>query len=541
MANQYVRLNLASAIFPFSVEGAGRSIIMPQADENFDRYNAANTTPDKGVPQVFYMHNVVPIANGYQSIGWVQQLAGLATHTDFDTCFPLFSSNGSNFLFVPGQGSNYIYDGNVGSWTSVSPLASGSVPAGVLVTTAYIQGITYIYYSGIGCFTYDSTNRVLTPVTLTGLTESEVLGITAANGYMIAWTTTTVAWSSLTTPTSFTPSIDTGAGGGSVQAAKGNINFCVPISGGFLIYCQQNIVGAQYTANTAFPYIITEITGSGGVATIDQVGYQTNLPYQVAMTTAGIQQVSLQSAIPTMPEVSDFLTSQLYEDFDETSLSISYTYLSSQLGIKIATVSDRYVVISYGEQAPNFTRAIIYDIGLNRYGILKLPHRSCFSFVNPAPNGLIAYNELMNTPIASLGQTTYQDFFTTIQLAVTPKENLAFMQEDGTVQLVDFEVSEVNADGVFIIGKFQNQRNQVFVHQRTDVETVSSASSFKMYLLPTFDGKDFGAAVPTTEILTGSLTRRLAKRYTASNISLCLVGAFNLSSIVMNFTVGGSR
>lgn len=541
MPNWYARLNLASAIFPFYTEASGRTIMVPDQDENFDRYNAANTTPDKGVPQVFYMHNVLPIAGGFQSIGYNQQLSGLAGNTDFDTCYSLLSSDLSTFLFSPSQGKNYIYDGDVGNWASISPLTPNSVPAGVLVTTAYVQGTTYIYYENVGCFTYDDSSKELTPVTLTGLTVADILGICEANGYMIAWTKSAVAWSSLTDPTNFTPSIQTGAGGGSIQDAKGAINFCLGISGGFIAYCQKNAVGFSYTANTAFPYIILEVTGSGGVNSVDSVAFQGNLTYHVAMTTSGVQQISLNSAIPTMPEVSDFLTAQIFEDFDETSISFSSQYIGAQLAIKFACVSDRFIVLSYGIQAPDFTHAIIYDITLNRFGKLKLTHRSAFSYTNPAPYGLITYSQLMNTPISSLGNTTYEDFFNTMQLTITPKQNLAFMQQDGTVQLVDFQISEANADGVFIIGKFQFQRGNMFVHHTTDVESVGSTAAFSMYLLPTFNGKDFETAIETVDNSIGVLTRTLAKRYTAKNISLCLIGAYNLTSMVINYTIGGFR
>jgi hypothetical protein len=484
---------------------------------------------------------VVPIANGFQSIGYISALSGLTGQTDFDTCYPCVDTDSSTFLFAPAAGKNYIYDGDVGSWASVSPLANGAVPAGVTVTTAYVQGTTYIYYANYGCFKYDDTGLALDAVTLTGLTESLVLGICEANGYMIAWTTTGVFWSSLSDPTNFTPSIQTGAGGGNVQDAKGPINFCLSISGGFIIYCEKNAVGASYTANTAFPYIILEITGSGGVESTDYIGFQGNLSYHVAMTTAGIQQISLNSAIPTMPEVSDFLTAQVFEDFDETTLSFTTTYIGSQLAIKFAIVADRFVVISYGAQAPDFTHAIVYDIALNRYGKLKINHRCAFTYSSPAPHGLVTYTELLTTPISSLGSTTYADFFTDMQIANMPKQNFAILQEDGTVQLVDFEVSEVNADGVFIIGKYQFKRGNIMVHQYTDVETVLAASTFNTYLLPTFDGKDFAAAVDTTTIKSDALVRRFAKRYSAFNISLCLVGAFNITSIVSNFTLGGFR
>lgn len=544
MAALKVRLNLASAIFPFYTEAAGRTIMMPDQDENFDRYNAANTTPDKGVPQVFYMHNCLPIAGGFQSIGYNQSLAGMAGKTDFDTAFNLYNPNQSSFIFVPAQGMNYIYDASYGTgeWSSVNPIPSGTLPANALVTTAYVDGNTYIYYAKYGCFTYDPATRQLVAVVLSGLTAANVIGICAANGYMVAWTQDTVAWSSLSDPTDFVPSIQTGAGGGSIQDAKGQINFCVSIVGGFLICCQKNVVGASYTNNSSWPYQISEVSGSGGIATIEQLAYQTNLSYMVAMTTAGIQQVSLSGAIPTMPEVSDFITARLFEDFDEVGLTFSAQYLESQVDTKFAAVGDRFIVISYGIQAPNFTHAIIYDIELNRYGKLKLPHRCAFSYNEPAAYGMTTYDQLMNTPISVLGNITYANFFFGGgQPEIIPKENLAFLQQDGTIQLVDFSLGEERASGVFILGKLQFRRGDVIVHQWTDVESIKTTSVFNFYLLPTFNGKDFTTAVATTAIKPGILIRRMAKKYTASNLSLCLTGAFNLTTIVINFTVGGSR
>lgn len=543
-SDRYVRLNLASAIFPFYTEASGRTIMVPGDDENFDRYNAANTTPDKGVPQVFYMHNVMPLDKGFQSIGYIQQQPGLIGHTDFDTCFPLRTASGDIFFFVPAAGLNYIYDGNIDSWTATTPLpgaVSGNIAANILVTTAFVKGVTYIFYSGIGCFTYNSATKSLDSVTLSGLSIDETLGVCEANGYMIAWSRTDVAWSSLTDPTNFVPSIQTGAGGGSVQDAKGIIQFCVSIPGGFLIYCKLNVVGASFTGNTAFPYTILEVQGSGGVNSINDVAYQGNLPYQVAMTSAGIQQVSLNSAIPTMPELSEFLTSQLFEDFDETTFSFSQQFIGGQLSIKFSSVSNRFIVISYGVSSSNYTHAVLFDIELNRYGKLKIDHRSVFSFVDPAPYGIIPYSALLTTPISTLANVMYEDMFTTMQLTVNPKQNLAFLQADGTTQLVDFQVSEQNSNGIFIIGKFQYVRGNVIVHQRTDVETINLSSSFTLHLLPTFDGKDFAPAVATVENAKGNQTRTYAKRFTASNISLCFAGAFNLTSAVFNFTVGGTR
>jgi len=541
MANKYARLNLASAIFPFYTAAAGRTVMVPDIDENFDRYNAANTAPDKGVPQVFYMHNCMPISGGFQSIGYLQRLAGIPGSVDFDTPYQLINSGDASFLFVPAQGLNYIFDGDVGNWASISPMLTGQVGSNTLVTTAYVKGSTYIFYAHYGCFIYNATTKVLDSVTLAGLDVTKILGIFSANGYMLAWTIDSVVYSSLTDPTNFTPSIQTGAGGGKILDVKGQINICLPISGGFLVYCEKNIVGASYSGNTFYPYVYLEVKGSGGTDSLDNIAYQSNLPYHVALTTAGIQQVSLDSAIPTLPELSDFLTGQIFEDFNEATLSFSESFLTSPLAVKFSYIADRFFVCSYGVQAPNYTHAVIYDLALNRFGKVKLNHRAAFQYALPTPYGNITYNQLLNTPIDTLNNTTYTDLFSLVHFSMVAKQNLAFLQEDGTVQLVDFSLRENNASGVFILGKMQFSRNAVMVHQRTDVETVNKNNIFSLYILPTYNGKDFGTAVPTVTNNTGTLMRTFAKRFTASNISLLCVGAFNVTSIVLNFTIGGSR
>lgn len=541
MPNKYARLNLATAIFPFYTAAAGRTIMLPELDENFDRYNAANTTPDKGVPQVFYMHNCFPISGGFQSIGYLPQLTGLSGVNNFDSPFYLTNSQDNSALFVPAVGLNYIFDGSVGTWQSISPITPGLINFNSLVTTAYVKGTTYVFYETYGCFTYNATTRVFDPVILTGLDITQIIGIFSANGYMLAWTSDSVVYSSLSDPTNFIPSIQTGAGGGKILDVKGSINICLPVSGGFLIYCEKNIVGAAYSGNVYYPYIYLEVKGSGGVDTIDKIAYQSNLPYHVAMTTAGIQQVSIDSAIHTLPELSDFLTGKIFEDFDETTLTFSEQYLTRQLNIKFSYVSDRFFVCSYGVSAPDFTHAVVYDLALNRFGKVKIPHRSAFSYGVPTPFGELTYAQLQSTSVNDLRGSSYYDLFSGAHLLITPKQNLAFLQEDGTVQLVDFSLGESVASGVFILGKFQFSRSSVIVHQRTDIETVNRNNTFSLYILPSYDGKDFGPAVSTTTNATNDLTRTFARRITATNISLLAVGAFDATSIVINFTLGGIR
>jgi hypothetical protein len=84
----------------------------------------------------------------------------------------------------------------------------------------------------------------LVAVTLTGLVAADILGVVGVSGYLIAWTKSVIAWSSLLSPTDFTPSLATGAGGGSVQGARGDIVVCLAHTVGFVVYTNQNAVAA---------------------------------------------------------------------------------------------------------------------------------------------------------------------------------------------------------------------------------------------------------------------------------------------------------
>ena len=545
-----IRANLASPLFPFTTEFWGRSIIVPQYDENFDRttLNAPGVVIDKGIPQTYYMHNCLPTPQGYQAVGYKQVLPDDACNSvvgqnDFDVAFPLQNANGNKFLFVPAAGKNYIFDAQIGRWMSISPFAVGRVTSATLVTTAFVQGQTYIYYALIGCFIYDDVNKVLTPVTLTALDTTKVLGIAAASGYMIAFTKNNVAWSSLTTPTDFTPDLSTGAGGGAVSDQKGDIVACLPISGGFIVYCQINAVAARFSGNILFPFIFKEIPGSAGIVEIADVSWHSNLAYHLVWNGAGIQQLTLGSTTQLYPEATDFLAGEVFEDFDESSNSLSTSYLLHPLDVSVAIISSRYFVLSYGVQPGEFTHALVFDLELSRWGKLKVNHRNCFQYTFPNLFGPITYGQLTRVTYGDLAQTTYGELGATLNSFDSFKHSLAFLQADGEVLTVDFSFGEEAADGVLILGKYQFIRMQRLEHQMTEVDIVRPDaevdSPFALFIIPTQDGKTFQAPVPTFQTNAGLKTRQFRKIINAQNLSFLFRGAFNLTSVNFEFTLGG--
>lgn len=543
MAVYTIRSNLNSAIFPFATELWGRSIILHQQDQNYDSatINAPGIVIDKGIPQAFYMHNTVPTTQGFQSIGYTIFVPAIApAATDFDHVYNIQTVSGGKFLFVPAGGNNYIFDANLGVWTSVSPFAPGSVSANTQVTTAFVHGETYIFYANFGCFKYDPVLIQLTPVVLTALSIPVTIGICAANNYMIAYNTTAIAWSSAVTPTDFTPSLTTGAGGGGVNEADGNIIACLQLSGGFLIYCDSNIVFAKYSGNILFPFVTKEVPGSGGISDIHKVSFATNLSSHVAYTSAGLQQIGPANAEDIYNEISDFIAAKIFEDFDETTNTFISSYLSVQLFINVVIVAERFLVISYGKVLGIFTHALIYDLALKRYGKLKINHVDCFEWNFPNLAGLITYGKLTTTTYGDLSETTYSQLGSNISPPKTFKQNLCFLQQDGTVQSVVFDISEATANGVLVIGKFQLSRQLLVQHEELEIETINSSNNLTVSLLISFDGKTLSTPISMFNNPTGPKNRDYLKQIGCLSFSYLFKGQFNLVSLLTTLTIGGS-
>lgn len=71
------RGNLSSTVFPMTLADAGRSVIIPQADQNYDRrIDPAGEKSDAGIPQAMYLQDVLPTVHGYQSVGYKESAGG---------------------------------------------------------------------------------------------------------------------------------------------------------------------------------------------------------------------------------------------------------------------------------------------------------------------------------------------------------------------------------------------------------------------------------------------------------------------------------
>lgn len=512
MAQQITRVNLAAMAFPFLSELNGRGIFIKQADQNYVAQVTSDKDLDKdiGIPYLYYCHNVIPTSQGYQSIDYTTLISSISGVNNFSFIFPvLFSSTSAQnkaYIGVTADGKVYYSYDPYYNWTLAQTIPS---IAGARPTTAIVNGTTYVYFAKVGCYYFDFSANQLVSQTLTGLTTSDILGITSAVGYMIAWDQASVAWSSLVTPTDFTPSLVTGAGGGSVQGAKGAIVACVPHTTGFIVYTNQNAVAAPGSGNARYPFNFRELVNSGGIASLDMVTWDANTGNHYVYTTSGLQIITLVQTNTVFPELTDFLAGSVFEDFDEITNTFSTVHLDSVMKKKMSMVSDRYLIISYGIQG--LTHALVYDISLKRWGKFKVNHIDCFEFS-----------------------------LLTAETVETPRRSIAFLGTDGSVNVVKIDSRNSQSTGVVLLGKYQYIRTRLTHLLAVDVENVQSGYPFSINDLYSLDGKTLINKAGYLQLEAPQIRKYLFS-VVGVNHSLLMVGSFNLTCLVLTYTIHGRR
>lgn len=505
MAQVTYRGNLSARSFPFLSQNWGRTVIVGQYDNNFNRQVVSSDDNDKdiGIPQVFYMHNVMPHQQGFQSIGYVQVQESLPAD-EFAYITFLTRDSVGNIVYLMVTYAGKVYKSIAGSWIYVRTFPNTNI------TVAYVSGTTYVYVARVGCYVYSFGLGDFQLITLTALDPIQTLGITGSAGYLIAWNRTTIAWSSTVDPTDFTPSLISGAGSGSPEGARGNITCCVPHILGFITYTEENAVASLYSGNSRYPFNFREIVNSGGLSALNQVTYDANSGNHYAYTTSGLQLISTSQTQTIFTSATDFIAGKLFEDYNENTDTFYQVTLTDTLQKAISMVSDRYLVISYG--IGYFTHALVYDLTDKRWGKLKIDHSQCFEYKLAVP-----------------------------QVTEIPRQSIAFLGRDGSVKIVDFSVTATTSNGVIAFGKYQFVRPRLLQLDEIALENITTGGNFLLYNNVALDGKNVARSNPVLDQNSAGLFRRYFTRDVGINHSLIMRGAFSLVSLVLTFNIDAKR
>lgn len=493
MAQRQYSFNLKEEDFPLISIDKKRTVIGATAEEIYSDVK----------PGLLYCHNVIPTKQGLVSAGYIDEnviaISGYAfvdIRTIYGTnrtrLYLAFNAYGQAYILVPGS-TAYIS-------LPVTSIAGPSFDKNK-ITTATVKGITYIYYSNLGCFQYNEATQVLDPVILSGVVATEIIGIVDAYGYLVAYSISELAWSSTLDPTDLVPSDITGAGGGAVTGIGGDIIFCTPHSFGFLVFSDTNAVAVTYTGNAKYPFKPRVIDHSKGGINSDLVAYESQAGTQFVYTKAGLQAIDVQKAETFIPELTDFLESNRIEDFDETALELTITN-TSYIKRKIKFIASRYLIVSYG--ATTYTHAIVYDIILKRMGKLKIDHVDLFEYATPA-------NQV-------------------------GREAIGVLKADGSIYTLDTSHPSITG-GVVILGKLQFTKTRMTTLLAVDIENVADVSIHDLYSL---DGRNTDI-LGGTQLYSDEGIITVGFRKTAKHHSLLIKGKFCLATVIATYILAGNR
>ena len=517
MSQVTYRANLSAKSFPFISANWGRTIIVPQYDNTYNRVLAsqADRDADVGIPQVYYCHNVMPHGQGFQTVGYTILTPGPGLGHIFAHIYLLRAVNDTkHYLVQANNGDLYLFNGTTWTFLFNKPFAQ--------ITVAYVSGNTYIYISNIdftgaacagGCYIYDPVTPTINVQALTAVPIGTPLGIVGSAGYLILYNSTQVAWSSTIDPTDFTPSLVTGAGYGSVEGTRGTIVGLVSHTLGFFVYTTANVVVGLYSGNSRFPFNFREIVGSGGISSLSSVSVDANTGNQYAYTTSGLQLISSTQTQTIFPEVTDFISGQTFEDYDTITDTFVTQTISTTLLKDITVISDRYLVISYGVTA--LTHALVYDFILQRWGKLRIEHVKCFEY------------RLPNAGVTEI-----------------PRQSIAFLQTDGDIRRVNFS-TEANWDPgyttVIFLGKYQFVRQRLLQLDEVHIENVSPKGTFSVTNLYALDGKNTQAENGYLLDSAGEYRHYGFSNSIGVNHSLRIKGQILLESLVLVFHIDAKR
>jgi hypothetical protein len=507
------RANLQSRHFPLLAQLWGQTVIIPERDQVY----VPNVNPqedqvavDRGIPLIYYAENVFPSTYGYQSVGYSQRVAGISS-TGFSSVREILqTTNGYTTYVARDTSAGNLRVLNINrQWVVPTGGPTGLNDTNVL-SVATVNGISYLCVARRGVYrVVQGTTPSLQAVTLKGIDMSGTLGILSSIGYLIVWSETGVAWSSTSDPLDFEPSDETGAGAGEIQDAAGKLVWCQNTSYGFIVYTEGNAVQATWSGNVVHPWNFRGIPSSGGISSGDVVSKDANGQHYV-YDTNGLQQVFHTGAKTVLPWITDFISGRELDEWDPVAGNIVVRQSAAPMKKKLAFISDRYLVISYGlSQQSGYSFALVYDVVQSRVGRLKIPHTHCFEIKDMESEGI-----------------------------ETPRESLAFLQANGAIQVVDFRLQSQDKQGVMLIGKFQVVRGQLSQMVQVNLENFED-SDFVLKLLSSLDGKNFLPPVEGYLMHADGQNRVFNFSEWGKNHTLLIEGSFNMISLELTLNVDG--
>lgn len=563
------KVALNPARFPLVSTKGSRAVFIPGLDSaprTPEAFMGSAVSADYNMTQVLYAENVVPLAEGYGSVNYVNRIAA-TVNSDFSNMFPLRDADENAVLYSPSAGKNYVYDPVAGAWesntiASIFPtltLASGSTtPQNARVSYAYVSGYTFICYSKLISTTGVDMSIMYWEPGTSALTAATALvtdipfdagtidGIASSSGFLIVWSGIEIAWAPWSLGLgvfSFNRYYEadlSGAGLSTPEDVKGPFRAIVGVAGGFLAFTDKNCIAASYHAqNVAFPWLFREVAGAGGIESYEQLTVEGALGVVYAYTTAGFQKITLNSATQIQPQLADFITGRQYETYDTASHVLTTISSTNDLYTKVTNIGNRYIAISYGLAPLAYEYILLYDLYLERWGKLKFAHVDCFNYVYVPSNSSLTYAAAAAIMYSDMATDSYGSTraVSAGDLVAAP-HSLGILTANGAIYLANWDttVKSVGDVGVLVIGRVQVSRSRQTQLNRIEAEGLYSGN---ISVIPSYDGRSLNAAIPLVEISRVGDYYLGGTMIDCKNFNMAIVGTFDLSTVIVETNTSG--
>lgn len=556
------KLAINNAIIPWLSSQEQRPVINSQLDaapRTPRVFMGADDNADYNMANVIYAENVMPVAHGIKSLGFVD-VATASPVGEFDTIFPLRDADENVVLFCPAHGGNYIYDADADTWTGESiadiwgMAPTEGDPATAKVTYAYVDGKTFVCYgrlkngtTDMSIMQWDSETKSLIPATSVVLNlpydAGTIDGISSSSGYLLVWSGLSISWAFFTGVAFdyevYTNGNYTGSGNQIPEDVQGLITAIIGLPGGFIAFTSRNAISASYHAQTiSSPWVFKEIRDAGGLESYEQATVEGSLGKIMAYTSAGIQTLTLNSAEHAHPGLADFITGRKVESYDFSTHQLVPAVLGTDAYVKLTAVGNRYIVVSYGYLEGLFSYALVYDVGLQRWGKIRIRHRDCFSYTYRAQEGGITYGALVDVTYDDLAATSYTSLNNVGNNVITPAQRaLAFMTDKGGIKLATWAgTSDSEGGAVAILGRVQIARMRHIQLNRVELDGFSSGDVF---IQASQNGRTIAGLWETVTVEQSGDYRAAGCLVDCKNFNIVLEGNFDLSSVIIEALPSG--
>jgi hypothetical protein len=365
--------------------------------------------------------------------------------------------------------------------------------------------------------------------------------LAVSQGQLIVADAYNVYWSSLSNYLDFKPSVTTGAGSGMPTGLQGRIIAVASILNGIIVYGTANIIKGRATGNSLYPYQFVESDTASGISNPDDISLG---QHHYVNTSEGVVGVTLTGDSGVNAELTEFITSKVFEYWDWTESKLVSERLINSVDIHMKSIQDRYLIISYKRKDDNYyTHAIVYDIVLKKFGKISYPHLAVATFNFDTEGELRPISDfggaIANTTNSYHSYSSFPpyQYSSTRDGSETPNARnnriIALLGAAGELCVISPSYNTISFNSLIVLGKFQGGKSMSATMQELVLDGVNYNT--KVTVTGSYSGntasdivQEFVTTSPIPDTAVGD-TATYYGRITAKTFIAAVSGSFHLT------------